>query len=938
MPKKSPKYSRSPRSRMPGTTFKAKFDAKGQFKDPDHPQLSEEETAALKAKEEKERLEAEAHFLAQQKSSSKIQRDSDQTDQKRAEDQAAAEAARVQAQKEADHQAMVDKLKQVDAQRQQKIEDDKKFVEAQQVRAQAEVARLQAEARQKQAETCVTTQEPPTKTYIISTIMGPVDLARAPPERVKSLIIGLKSSSTKLNNHFGSKIEYRAATPESSYKFLKRCELLIAKHQMVQEFMDETGYKPEISYNSEGSINQITMMRDKLLQNILTTETEIQTRFQELVTEEPELPDLDDDASIASSHTFRSSPRSAINLGTRPKVPQPGTSQIAALEPKTGTHTITGAKKLPESQPVAPKEPPRPPSQVLPTFPPLVNLLDDEDDFIPESYSHGTQSKGKWANRNPHLPAYVPDDPCDIATMEDLIGEPEGMTVEELKKEIDTKLNIVVRDVSQVIQSQISKTKKRNDLLQKKVEEIAENTAKEKSLLIARLDQASKDQTKTVKAIENMKKSNEGDLKEGFKYMEETLVPKLAEKIETMEARFDKKTNDNLGKQINSLKQELNATLTSEFSQIKKKIQEIESLTNDRFEVHEEMIKNVSDLPSDQPISSNPPEVVQRDSATAESANFAPLNPLATTFSSKRGSGTSGRNSRGSRRPGFGRGRGGPPDGGDDPGDDDEEWYYEDDGPRRSRPLNIFLDNKPRAKPANVTPFGGDIRQWSYFKNAMKLNISQEQFDNEAFKAIRLKEHLKDKALQDVFHLCEYIDETTYKEMWRILDENYGGQDKIVNLKTDLIMKIPKLKKMDVEEIRNLKNRLSSYMTTLADNTEALKPTFPILNRLKYLVPESYVLKYKGYQCNRNMPDNIFTYAEWLEEMFKFAQHIQDIRYSAKSTEVPVGKSTTLNQETSVTTEDEDSENFQTASEKESDEEEEKEDETCLYAANKKPY
>ena len=74
---------------MQSTTFKPKLDAKS-VKEPDPQQFSKEELAAIKAKEEKERLEAEAHFLAQQKSKSKIKRDDlqDRAEQVRAQAEA----------------------------------------------------------------------------------------------------------------------------------------------------------------------------------------------------------------------------------------------------------------------------------------------------------------------------------------------------------------------------------------------------------------------------------------------------------------------------------------------------------------------------------------------------------------------------------------------------------------------------------------------------------------------------------------------------------------------------------------------------------------------------------------------------------------------------------------------------------------------------------
>jgi len=284
---------------MAGTTFKPKLDSKA-VKEPDPP-LSQEERAALKAKEEQDRLEAEAHFLAEQKSKTKMKRDDwqDRADQRRAEAEARkkreqeeqlakeAEAARVQAEKEASDQALFDRLgkamqKNADA-KAQKVEDDKKFVEDQVAKAQAEVEKFQAEAKKK-AE-AIQSQESQAENpsdpsdgaqipreFIFTTSTGPLNLAKVSPDKIRHLIISLKSSFTKLMNHFGSKMEYRRATPESSYKFMRRCELLIQKNQIMQEFLGETKQISPVPYDPEDLVRQIMALKDRLLKIVMDTD------------------------------------------------------------------------------------------------------------------------------------------------------------------------------------------------------------------------------------------------------------------------------------------------------------------------------------------------------------------------------------------------------------------------------------------------------------------------------------------------------------------------------------------------------------------------------------------------------------------------------------------------------------------------------------------
>ena len=230
-----------------------------------------------------------------------------------------------------------------------------------------------------------------------------------------------------------------------------------------------------------------------------------------------------------------------------------------------------------------------------------------------------------------------------------------------------------------------------------------------------------------------------------------------------------------------------------------------------------------------------------------------------------------------------------PPDPPDDPGDDPDDLDDDDYDPppppaagnRRGNVRDIVF-YRTQAKPNKLEPFDGDYKKYSYFKIAFRSNMRMERYPTERAKAVRLKEELRGPALHDIYHLVETLDENSYKEMWRILDENYGGREKIINIKNETMFRIPKLEKMSMDELRNFKNKLASYLLICENNPAARDSTFEMLNHCKAKFPRHELLSYKQWQIQTLRPDNIFVFKEWVDQRFLFEKHLIDITYTSE--------------------------------------------------------
>jgi len=909
---------------------------------PKDPQTVKEPTKLsaedLKAKQDQERKEFEEDLLKKQGAKPKIPRD----DVKSQKEQSKKTS-------EEDHQR---KLRS-----QAKAEEDRKNTEAQKAKALADVTQYmksQKELGTKPKTNPVSvpqiTIESEREKYIISTTSGDANLELVSDDRFKNLMINLKGCHTKLIKHYNNQNFLIGATPDSYYKFIQRCENLIKKAGIFDRFIKAFNVVPSFDFEPLEIKADCEKVRDTVIEIITQHEQEMLPTFQQLMDTQPEVPDLDDFSSLPSE----------------PVVREPPPAELLHLETP-----LTGARSHVPDRPTT-----------------LVN---------PKPKSTEKMDMGNKQD-SISLPPPIPD---DIGVLTDLIGEPIGVFLEDVLKEnelrekrIEIKMNSMMMDFSNVVQTQRQAHKEKTDRLEKQIVEKIEGRD---YIILSNMEKLKQNQDqKLEKMSEKISKLQEEKL--------EMLAKKQDEKLESLADRFDalsqsqrevessikkifSEQNDIVEKVMDRF-ESFTLLITSNFDQLRTKFKDFETNVQQKVQECQEKITvpipDTSVPPPTSPGQTWPETTPERQppGVLPEMKGESNLNKMEKDFyqnilnQSVKHQGRTDELKNGPHR--------------------SEETCVTEDyinstdepskevsinvqtfiagtvPPHQSRPpencisvdisappkletqqgpghpwpaLNIdsrnfqsssraeglkphcisrneypYIEIKPRAKPASVTHFSGDITQWSYFKTAMKLNISQEEFVSETFKAVRLKEHLKDKALEDVLHLCECLDENTYTEMWKILEVNYGGYDKIVNLKTELIMKHPKLRKMDLEEIRGLKNKLSSYMLILKDNSEATKSNFITLNRLKCLIPDSYVMEYRDYQFSNKLPDNIFTFAQWLDIIFKFALHMQDVRHSVRCFETPHQTSTTMKQEVVTTFNESDSDQFYTASEDEPNE------------------
>ena len=507
---------------------------------------------------------------------------------------------------------------------------------------------------------------------------------------------------------------------------------------------------------------------------------------------------------------------------------------------------------------------------------------EEEDEFEPLPYENPPPT-GRYERRYPHLPENITDDDVEDFDKPDFIKEMElriNKDLTDMVKNFSTTIQVQTDNFTkgltknqEDIQNLKTQTEKNSRDLTKELKDSREEFSALKRQLTKQLNEMRQEQTERglhdkAEVLENM-----DDYRDKLKIMEEQLSKRLDEilrakppvkndppptRTDPPPVRADLPPMDEPPPRIETPKVQPKVSRpTAEQARAQQ----------------EEMINFARTMGGQQ--------------TTQSSESGAPgFNPYVATSTPVRGDHMPVHPSFSGQPPGGSR----PPRDPQPPRENGNSFY--------GLPPRLQVEWRQKAKSSNIEHFDGDVRKWSYFKGAMELMINSEDFPSDKHKAVRLKEHLKGKALRDVSHLVECLDDFTYEEMWRILEDNYGGLERIINIKTEMIMALPRIKKMEMEELREYRNKLASFLTILSDNTEAQKSTFQPLNILKCKFPDTYVLRYKIWQNAEGLVDNIFTFNLWLKKIFEFTQHMANYKVAMNIREKSGPYHKTMKQET----------------------------------------
>jgi len=173
---------------------------------------------------------------------------------------------------------------------------------------------------------------------------------------------------------------------------------------------------------------------------------------------------------------------------------------------------------------------------------------------------------------------------------------------------------------------------------------------------------------------------------------------------------------------------------------------------------------------------------------------------------------------------------------------------------------------QPRAKLGQLPKFDGTKPElFRFFKSSYDYQVKQEKM-SEQDKCVKLFDLLEGEARDLVVYYAEKFNRKSHSNMWRVLNERYGGTYRSQRRAFDFLDEMKPFRQFTHKEQHELLTKMRVVMDYIQKKQKSAskEKSFPTFITIRKLVPTKYMSEYTNWIYSNDRKDNIHSFFKWL--------------------------------------------------------------------------
>ena len=194
-----------------------------------------------------------------------------------------------------------------------------------------------------------------------------------------------------------------------------------------------------------------------------------------------------------------------------------------------------------------------------------------------------------------------------------------------------------------------------------------------------------------------------------------------------------------------------------------------------------------------------------------------------------------------------------------------------------------------RAKLGQLTKFDGKQPElFRYFKSSYDYQIKQEKLSS-MDKCVKLFDLLEGEARELVVYYAEKFDKHSHRNMWKVLEERYGGTYRSQRRAFQFLDEMKPFKQFTHKEQHDLLTKMRVVMDYIKKKQRraSKEKSFPTFITIRKLVPTKSMFEYTNWIYSNTRRDNIHSFFKWLQVKWKCTLELEEDKQPITSRHPP---------------------------------------------------
>ena len=208
---------------------------------------------------------------------------------------------------------------------------------------------------------------------------------------------------------------------------------------------------------------------------------------------------------------------------------------------------------------------------------------------------------------------------------------------------------------------------------------------------------------------------------------------------------------------------------------------------------------------------------------------------------------------------------------------------------RRRRRHKRHSSGLRQAKLGQLPKFDGKQPElFRYFKSSYDYQVKQEKLTS-MDKCVKLFDLLEGEARDLVVYYAEKFDKHSHKNMWRVLEERYGGSYRSRRRAFDFLDEMKPFKQFTHREQHDLLTKMRVVMDYIKKKQKraSKEKSFPTFITIRKLVPTKSMAEYINWIYANTRRDNIHSFFKWLQMKWKCTLELEEDKHPVSSRSLP---------------------------------------------------